>query len=507
MQPRRRILASAIIAALAVLQTASTARGQSETTLAAWCELPGNELPGETLAAGWERSYRAGCLDQAKRLAGGSEILHLVPHKGRLFAAVGYWMDRRNPWYGERRETASWAQILRLDGPKERWQVDLDMPFHLRAEILHAATFTTDANGVKLETPVELLLASAYEGGGDGGTNLFTRDDATGAWTKSKIFAGPRGERGEQMSIMLVHRDKVTGIDRLFLAAGVDGVFSGVYDPAVPGKIRWDRSSETGTLRARPLAIVEANGDLFYSADRAVWRRIDGPSPQYEKIHDLSDLRDSASYSPVGGIRGMTAIANPNGAGQSIIFVWVPDNRSRGCIMRLDPKAASEAAASEAAAGGYERRQEVCLDVLVSDYLDLDGSPAPYVMAGYNRFLAVTDPNTGATHHLIGAEAWVGGKRFPIALQTGSGGYYAGAMYAIRDDAAHYRLGEVNGPIEASAFPLLSTRAYALSPFAEDHGRVIYFGGYDCNFKLNSDTAWIFRTSLTNALRELPARR
>jgi len=497
MQPRHRICASFLIAALATLQSASAARGQSATAPASWCKLPGNELPGETLAAGWERSYRAGCLDQNKRLAAGSEILHLVSHKGRLFAAVGYWMDPRNPWYGGKYQTGSWAQILRLDGPKARWQVDLAMPLHLRAEILYAATFTTDANGAKLQTPVDLLLASTYQGGGDGGISLFTRDDTTGTWEKSKIIAGPTGKRGEDNSVraMLVHRDKVTGIDRLFVSAGVHGVFSGVYDPTSPGKIRWDPKSETGPVPVRPLAIIEANGDLIYSADRAVLRRIDGPAPRYETIHDLSDLAASAADSPVGGIRGMTAIANPAGTGQSIVFVWAPGKRSRGCIMRLDPTVT----------GGYERRQEACLDKLVSQYLD--GSPVPYVLAGYNRFLAVTDPNTGAIHHLIGAEAWIPGKRFPTAQQNGSGGYYAGATYAIRDDAAHYHLGEVNGSIGVSAPPLVSTRAYALSPFAEGHGQVVYFGGYDCNFKLSTDTAWIFRTSLANVLRELPARR
>jgi hypothetical protein len=196
---------------------------------------------------------------------------------------------------------------------------------------------------------------------------------------------------------MLVHRDKVTGIDRLFVSVGVHGVFSGVYDPTFPGKIRWDSASETGPVPIRPLAIIEANGDLIYSADRSVFRRIDGPAPRYQKINDLSDLREgaSAAYSPVGGIRGMTAIANPAGTGQSIVFVWAPGNRSRGCIMRLD----------RVTTDGYERRQEICLDKLVSQYLD--GSPVPYVLAAYNRFLAVTDPSTGATHHLIGAEAWI----------------------------------------------------------------------------------------------------
>jgi poly(A) polymerase len=482
-----------------MLQSASAVRSQSQTAPASWCKLPGNALSGETLTAGWERSYRSGCLDRSKRLAAGSEILHLVPHKGMLFAAVGYWMDPRNPWYGGTYKTASWAQILRLDGPNAHWQVDLEMPLHLRGEILYSATFTTDANGAKLQTPLDLLLASTYEGGGAPGISLFTRDDTTGAWEKSKIMAGPTGKRGEENSVraMLVHRDKVTGIDRLFVSVGVHGVFSGVYDPTFPGKIRWDSASETGPVPIRPLAIIEANGDLIYSADRSVFRRIDGPAPRYQKINDLSDLREgaSAAYSPVGGIRGMTAITNPAGTGQSIVFVWAPGNRSRGCIMRLD----------RVAPDGYERRQEICLDKLVSQYLD--GSPVPYVLAAYNRFLAVTDPSTGATHHLIGAEAWIPGKRFPTTQQNDKGGFYAGAMYAIRDDAAHYRLGEVNGSVDVSAPPLVATRAYALSPFAEDRGQIIYFGGYDCNFKRCSDTAWIFRTTLANALRERPARR
>jgi hypothetical protein len=480
-----------------MLQSASAVLSQSQTAPASWCKLPGNEVPGETLAAGWERSYRSGCLDQSGRLAAGSEILHLVSHKGKLFAAVGYWMDPRNPWYGGTYKTASWAQILRLDGPRAHWQVDLEMPLHLRPEVLYSATFTTAANGAKLDTPVDLLLASTYEGGGEGGISLFTRDDTTGVWKKSKIIAGPTGKRGEENSAraMLVHRDKVTGIDHLFVSLGVHGVFSGVYDPALPGKIRWDPKSETGPLPIRPLAIIEANGDLVYSADRNVFRRVDGPAPRYEEIHDLSDLIDGATYSPVGGIRGMTAIASPAGTGQSIIFVWAPDIRSRGCIMRLD----------RVATGGYERRQEICLDKLVSQYLD--GSPVPYVLAAYNRFLAVTDPNTGAIHHLVGAEAWIPGKRFPTTQQDNKGGFYAGALYAIRDDASHYRLSEVNGSVGTSAPPLVATRAYALSPFAEDRGQIIYLGGYDCDFKPSSDTAWIFRTNLANALRELPPRR
>jgi hypothetical protein len=38
-----------------------------------------------------------------------------------------------------------------------------------------------------------------------------------------------------------------------------------------------------------------------------------------------------------------------------------------------------------------------------------------------------------------------------------------------------------------AAFCNRPTRAHALSPFAEDHGQVICFGGYDCHFKLSAD--------------------
>ena len=40
---------------------------------------------------------------------------------------------------------------------------------------------------------------------------------------------------------------------------------------------------------------------------------------------------------------------------------------------------------------------------------------------------------------------------------------------------------------------LVSTRTIAMSPFPEDRGRVLYFGGYDCNAVPSHNTAWIYR--------------
>jgi len=446
-------------------------------------------MSGEKLAAGWERSYAAGCVDHVGKLAVGSETLHLVPHKGRLYAATGMWMDPRNPWYGASPADGKWAQILRLDAPRGGWQVDLEMPQHLRAELLFSATFRLDANGRALPELQTLLFAAAFLGNGDGGISLFTRDDATGGWARSQIVPGPTGQRGEPNSVraMRVHRDSVTGAERLFVSAGVHGVFSGVYDPAAPGKVRWDRKPEIGPLPVRPLALVEANGALFFSADKAIYRRTDGAASRWEVVHELGDLQPGKTDSPVGGIRGLTPIDNPSGVGQSLLFIWEPGGRSRSCVMRLDPTPA-----------GFARTEEVCLDRLVSAYLG--GTPVPFVLAGYNNFLPVSDQ--GRTRDLVGLEAWVPGTRWrTVQGKDSRGGYYAGALYAIRDGAGSYRLAEVNGRVEGSNPALESTRAYALSPFAADAGRVVYMGGFDCNFVRCSDTAWIFRADVGAVLR------
>ena len=444
--------------------------------------------PDEVIAPGWERSYQAGYLDDNGKYVGGSEILHLVAHKGKLFAAVGYWMDKRNIWYGGSSADTGWAQVLRLDGPDARWQVDLEMPWHLRCEILQSVTFTTDSEGKALPQPVNLLLASTYMGDGKDGVSLFTRDDATGRWEQSKIISGPTGKDGVGISVraMQIHHDRVTGVDRVFISIGELGIFSGVYDPALPGKIRWDAQSESGPVDIRPLAVAEANGTLVFSTGKSIFCRIDGKKSKYVLVHDLGNLLSGKIDPSFGGIHGLTPIPNPTGSGQSLLFCWAPNEyASIGCIMRLDPDGK----------GGYTQIQEVFLDKLVRQYLD--GIPVDVILAGYNNILPIKDPATQETNYLVGMIAGISGKRFPAT----NNGVYAGALYAIRDSKGGYRISEVNGRISSSNPPLVATRCYALSPFKADNGKVIYFGGYDGSFILCSNTAWIFRTNLANALR------
>lgn len=462
------------------------------TAVASLLTIPLSADPPE---AGWIHSFQAGKTDSNGHYMGGSTIVHLVGHKGKLFAGNSYWHDSRNIWYGGEDPDTGWAQILRLDAPGGDWEVEFDLgPRHLRVEILKSLTFTADARGRRLSEPVSLLATAEYSPKPKSvEINFFSRNDATGRWEKATVHSGPRPADLEDRSCraMRVHRDRVTGIERVFLSLGKLGVISGVYDPRVPGKVRWDSEPESPSVETRVLAIIEANDTLLFSAGRKIYRRIDGPSPSWEIAHDLSDLFPDEADQPIGGIRGLSAIPTPGADSESLIFVMAEGKRSQGVIFRLDP----------APDGRFEQTREVELGALMSRHLD--GNPVYFILAAYNDFHPVTDPSTGELVHLIGFESWIGGKRFPTWGFDASkgGGFYAGGMYAIRDSDGSYRLREINGPADASQPPLVATCVFALSPFAEDDGKAIYFAGHDGNHRESTNHAWIFSTSLGNALR------
>jgi hypothetical protein len=253
--------------------------------------------------------------------------------------------------------------------------------------------------------------------------------------------------------------------------------------------VKWSPGSESGPVETRPLAIIEANGDLLFSAGRKIYRRIDGAAPSYKVIQDLGDLYPAAVSQPAGGIRGLTAITNPKGHGQSLLFAMWDGGASRGEVYRLDPKTD----------GSFTRVCEVAIADLMSQYLD--GNPVRFVGAAYSSFFPVTDPATGKAAHLCGFVSWIGGHDFPTWQQNEDGGVYAGSVVAIRDEQGRYRLKEVNGRSTRSKPILVATRCFAISPFAADVGRVVYFGGHDQLYKPSSDMAWIFSTKLEDFLR------
>jgi hypothetical protein len=270
-------------------------------------------------------------------------------------------------------------------------------------------------------------------------------------------------------------------VDRIFVAAGALGIYSGVFDPQEPGRIRWDRAAELGPVTIRPMAFAEANGRLYASAGVSVYRRDDGPSPAWEKVY--SDT--TREHWELGGIRGLTAVAAPSGDGDSILF----SHTDR--IIRIDPNR------------GHKATVELRIRTLLQKSWGtrVRGS----IIAAYSDMLPLTDPQTGRTVHVMGVEARIqrGGRGKRYRRDTFFG-WYAGGAYLIRDADRTYRLKEVNGRWEPGKPRLVAPRAYVVSPFPEHGGRQVYFGGFDCNFFPALDTAWVFRAPVSTVLGGTP---
>jgi len=439
----------------------------------------------------WTLSYDAGYVDANGAYAGGSEIMHLAAHNGKLFAANGYWMDGRwqIPPDGQKQS----AQVLRLDSTGGQWHVDLDTGKanafgleYMKGNILKSVTFTRDASGRPLTESQSLLVMAAgarFDRGG--AVSAWVRNDEHGTWRHTLVRHGSAagGVRWIPRD-MQVYRDKVTGSERLFLLLGNPGVITGVYDPDQPSKIRWARNTEfpfltQGAFRTRPLGMIQANGSLFFSVDDAIYRRIDGPHPTWEEVIRLGDDIDT----DVGGVRGLTAVAHPNGDGESLLFVWAPGGRSTSQIMRLDPDGA----------GGYTRHNEVSILDLMSQRLDVRVS---YTLAAHNMMYPVKHPTTGETIHIIGFQGNIHGKN---DLRWKGSALYGGAMYAIRHHDGSYTLHEVNNAFRSGRTPLVSPRTFCLSPFGDNQ---LFIAGHDSSNRISDDMAWVFQAPLDVVLGE-----
>lgn len=99
-----------------------------------------------------ETSWTAGADDMNGKRMNGTEILKLVSHKGKLFAATTMWMETDSSLSG--------CQVLVKDSADSQWEVDLEMSAtHSRLTALQSFEFKTDHRGKSIE-PVRMLLAA-----------------------------------------------------------------------------------------------------------------------------------------------------------------------------------------------------------------------------------------------------------------------------------------------------------------------------------------------------------
>jgi hypothetical protein len=412
---------------------------------------------------------------------GGTEVRSLVAHGGKLYAGNGYWEDQS--------EASQGAEILVLDRPGGRWRVDHAfnerMPNgrarHLAIATMGDAEFATDASGKPLAEPVSILLASTWDLSGE--VQVYARDDATGEWMGETLARDQRipGVRGlAQVRSFGSHRDSVTGIDYAFAGHDPHGIFSGVYDPKVPGRIRWSQTPEldlssltpaaAGVREVRVASFAECNGRLYATVGQQIYERTDGATPQWRLIYANRNPGRSET-----GLRGLTAVPSPTGQGQALIAA-VEGSAAR--IVRIDPRDGSEAT-----------------ELDLRDYLSKAwGMDVGYIIAAYNNMAKVRD-SQGEDVLLIGLEAFI-----PPTSQVAQGHRVADAGKGRLEGDAWYLIRHSNGSYDLRRVPprpgqpMVSTRSILAS------GDAVYFAGFDANKAPAHATAWVVQSTIEAAI-------
>jgi hypothetical protein len=341
---------------------------------------------------------------------------------------------------------------------------------------LKEITFATDGRGQAI-APVTLLLTAPDVRSGP--VEVYCRDDATGEWSASVLGTASRATNTRSLGL---HRDKVTGIDRIFAGNRPLGVVSGVYDPAAPGRIRWDKSAEVeAPAGERVMGFCNCNGVFYCATSRHIYRRTDGVAPAWKDVYFCE------KEIPPVGIRGLTAVPTPGGKGEVLWFVAL------GKVRRLDP------------AVGFKETIELDLPGFLTEKL---GVKVRFVLAAYNDLMPYSVPGSGEKFWIFGfecthPEAVVNSHpdlKARAQINEKSHGCFAGnARYCIRHAKradVTYEVAEITDPREPQ---LVATRTIAVSPFPEDRGRVLYFAGYDCNSVPSHNTAWIYKGTLPAA--------
>jgi poly(A) polymerase len=435
---------------------------------------------------GFEVSYTAGERDAAGHFMGGTELRNLSVHGGRLYAGNGYWKDQPGP------EGPQPAQILVLDNPAARWRIERSLderlpngrtPRHLAVSALQGMTFSTDRAGRALLRPVSMLFAGTWDL--SGASQVMGRNDTSGGWTAMPLPVQRVTSGIQQVRALVAHRDRQTGVDQVFAGNDPYGIFSGGYDDAAAGGIRWGAAPELDISRIsapsfpglsllRVTSFAECNGILYATIGQQIYRRLDGAPPHWELFY----TNPKPGYSE-SGLRGLTAIANPSGDGQALL-VAVEGSAAR--IVRIDP------------ASGEETTE---LDI--PTFLNgVWATKVGYAIAAYNDMAVVAGPR-GEAAVLIGIEAFLPASSPVPAGHVRADGLDGGGWYFVRQGERRYDLRKIGSGQPLTGTPLVATRAIAASPFPSD-ADTIYFAGFDANKRAAHNTAWIFRAGKAKAI-------
>lgn len=448
--------------AIICLMWALRASAQAEFTWSKDIDLPFTDINGQSLT--------------------GTEIIHLVAHKGKLYAGNSYWNEYLAPRRG---------QIWEKSSPSGDWKLDYQMPLkHSRVPSLYSFVFQQDKNGNAVPADTILFAAATYDKGSgvNGPAVLFMRDDETGAWLKTDLGYTNHAFAYTQIRSMGFYRDTETQADIVFAGANPapTGVYAGRYDVGLPEKIIWDNEPEfTPNGYQRIMGFAVCNDTLYMATQREIYKRVNGANPSQRWVQ-VFNLATPAVINLYGAnidpywlneedIRGFRAIEDPLGSGQVLIF------GALNHIFRLSPKT------------GYQLLAEQNIESLLESVTESDFH---YLQTQIIKDF--TDQQTGQTVQLIGFEAFYDTSYLAANPQPNFGGFNLPGWYFERrqsDNGIQYTLKEIVDPaVNPQPDSLARVRTFEISPFPQDSGRVIYAGGFAPWFVPQvTNTAWIYK--------------
>lgn len=451
----------------------------------------------------WNRSLQLPHLDPDGAKLTGTEVMELATHKGVLYAGNSHWNA----------ESDGPTQVFALTAPDRPWELDFELPEEFtRTTYLKSVTFRSNAEGKAIEPRSVLILGVNRKRVRDGQTPavVWVRDDENGHWIENTVGMSDTEKWAVGVRSIGFHRDRVTGADMVFLGVGPGaGIFSGTYDAAEPGGIRWNEEPEFRPIQSqRIMDFAVCDGTLFAATQRVLYRRVeDGPTPRWETVLEkrpTGDLIEKYSdglhsgWAKYDHFRAMGVVGESGGPDELLLF------GSLNRIFRLDPTS-----------GSIE--PEVDIRTLFREQLGLE---IHYAQTQHYDQLSL--PRRGQIA-LIGLEVMFeddfieqnpevpssyvrdrhAGKRVHWARQ----GFYL-ERHAEPDGTPRYYVREIFDPNhDPQPDWLARVRSIRKSPFPEEKENVIYASGFSpwgLDLRV-MDTGWIYRGEFGKAIRSEPS--
>jgi hypothetical protein len=242
----------------------------------------------------------------------------------------------------------------------------------------------------------------------------------------------------------------------------------------------------------RAPASCEFDGVLYVSLETdpqspgagGVFRRVDGPKPRWEHVyewkHAAAEQEARIGHKFDRNIYGLAGVSDPRDPSRETLICT---RNMLAQVLGIDPTKTDKATIEFDARRYFEKEFQ-------SDRAKVERIAA-------NGFTPVTHPDTGEKVHLAGVWA-----AHPAGADTEKGN---SSWYLVRHADGTYARGRVwtpDDPVPNKGVSggLRSTRSICLSPFPEDKGRVLYFGGFDSGISTSTEefgyTAWIYKGTL-----------